>query len=98
VTVEERSRAAAAGADLERPTPAWLVVAGGECRDLWVGGRGPALIFGYSVLLSVVTYLLATNRVLNYLEQREAVNLAVQVAVSVGVLLKIGRASCRERV
>jgi ABC-2 type transport system permease protein len=87
VTVEERSRAAAAGADLERPTPAWLVVAGGECRDLWVGGRGPALIFGYSVLLSVVTYLLATNRVLNYLEQREAVNLAVQVAVSVGVLL-----------
>ena len=87
MTVEERSRAAAAGADLERPTPAWLVVAGGECRDLWVGGRGPVLMFGYSVLLSVVTYLLATNKVLNYLEQREAVNLALQVAVSVGVLL-----------
>jgi ABC-2 type transport system permease protein len=87
VTVEERSRAAAAGADLERPAPAWLVVAGGECRDLWVGGRGPVLMFGYSVLLSVVTYLLATNKVLNYLEQREAVNLALQVAVSVGVLL-----------
>jgi ABC-2 type transport system permease protein len=86
VTVEERSRAAAAGADLERPAPAWLVVAGGECRDLWVGGRGPVLMFGYSVLLSVVTYLLATNKVLNYLEQREAVNLALQVAVSVGVL------------
>jgi len=87
VTVEERSGAAAAGADLERPAPAWLVVAGGECRDLWVGGRGPVLMFGYSVLLSVVTYLLATNKVLNYLEQREAVNLALQVAVSVGVLL-----------
>jgi ABC-2 type transport system permease protein len=87
VTVEERSRAAGAGADVERPRPAWLVVAGGECRDLWVGGRGPVLIFGFSVLLSVVTYLLATNKVLNYLEQREAVNLALQVAVSVGVLL-----------
>jgi ABC-2 type transport system permease protein len=88
VTVEERSRtAAAAGPDLERPTPAWLVVAGGEGQDLWVGGRGPVLIFGFSVLLSVVTYLLATNKVLNYLEQREAVNLALQVAVSVGVLL-----------
>ena len=87
MTVEEQSRAAAAGADLERPAPAWLVVAGGECRDLWVGGRGPVLMFGYSVLLSVVTYLLATNKVLNYLEQREAVNLALQVAVSVGVLL-----------
>jgi ABC-2 type transport system permease protein len=90
VTVEERRRTAgAAGADVERPTPAWLVVAGGEGRDLWVGGRGPVLIFGFSLLLSVVTYLLATNKVLNYLEQREAVSLALQVAVSVGGLLTI---------
>ena len=85
MTVEERPRAAAP--EVERPTPAWLVVTAGEGRDLWVGGRGPVLIFGYSVLLSVVTYLLATNKVLNYLEQREAVNLALQVAVAVGVLL-----------
>jgi ABC-2 type transport system permease protein len=90
VTVAEQPRTAAgAGADLERPTPAWLVVAGGECRDLWVGGRGPVLVFGFSLLLSVVTYLLATDKVLNYLEQREAVNLALQVAVSVGVLLTL---------
>ena len=90
MTVEERPRTArAAGSDLERPAPAWLVVAGGECREMWVGGRGPVLVFGFSLLLSVVTYLLATNKVLNYLEQREAVNLALQVAVSVGVLLTI---------
>jgi len=90
VTVEERPRTArAAGSDLERPAPAWLVVAGGECREMWVGGRGPVLVFGFSLLLSVVTYLLATDKVLNYLEQREAVNLALQVAVSVGVLLTI---------
>ena len=88
MTVEERPRTAG-GADLERPTPAWLVVAGGECRDLWAAGRGPVLVFGFSLLLSVVTYLLATDKVLNYLEQREAVSLALQVAVSVGVLLTI---------
>jgi ABC-2 type transport system permease protein len=92
VTVDERARAAAvadgaAGAGAERPTPAWLVVAGRECRDLWVGGRGPVLVFAFSVLLSAVTYLLATNKVLNYLEQRETVNLALQVAVSVGALV-----------
>jgi ABC-2 type transport system permease protein len=91
VTVEERTRQLT-GADRaegagERPRPAWLVVAGRECRDLWVGGRGPVLVFAFSVLLSVVTYLLATNQVLNYLEQRESVNLTLQVAVSVGVLV-----------
>jgi ABC-2 type transport system permease protein len=90
VTVEAPPAVAAdrAGSTEEqRPTPPWLVVARRECRDLWVGGRGPVLVFAVSVLLSVLTYLLATNKVLNYLEQREAVNLALQVAVSVGVLV-----------
>lgn len=67
----------------------WLVVAEQECRDLWVGGRGPLLVFAYSLLLSAMTYLAATNRAMNFLEQREAVNLTVQVALSVGVLLTL---------
>jgi ABC-2 type transport system permease protein len=87
VTIGER--APAEGGTAQRATPAWLVVAGRESRDLWVGGRGPVLIFAVSVLLSVLTYLLATNRVLNYLEQREAVSLALQVTVAVGVLVTI---------
>jgi ABC-2 type transport system permease protein len=64
----------------------WLVVAGQECTDLWRTGRGPLLLFAFSVLLSGVTYLTSTNQALNFLEQREAVNLVVQVAVAVGVL------------
>ena len=67
----------------------WRVVAGQESRDLWVGGRGPLLVFAFSVLLSAMTYLAATNRAMNFLEQREAVNLTVQVALSVGVLLTL---------
>ncbi|GAA1718521.1 ABC transporter permease subunit [Kribbella yunnanensis] len=67
----------------------WRVVAGQECRDLWVGGRGPLLLFAFSVLLSAMTYLAATNRAMNFLEQREAVNLTLQVALSVGVLLTL---------
>jgi ABC-2 type transport system permease protein len=69
--------------------PGWWLVAGQECRDLWVSGRGPVLIFAFSVLLSVITYLTATNQVLNFLEQREAVNLTLQVAVAVGVLVTL---------
>jgi ABC-2 type transport system permease protein len=67
----------------------WWVVARQECRDLWVSGRGPVLIFAFSVLLSAVTYMTATNLVLNFLEQREAVNLILQVAVTVGVLIAL---------
>ena len=67
----------------------WRIVAAQESRDLWIGGRALALLFAFSVLLSVVTYLAATNQVLNFLEQREAVNLTLQVAVAVGVLVTL---------
>jgi ABC-2 type transport system permease protein len=66
---------------------AWPVVAEQELRDLWLAGRGLVLTLAYSLLLSVITYLVATNTALNFLEQREAVNLTVQVAVAAGVLL-----------
>ena len=64
----------------------WLVVAEQECRDLWTSGRGLILLFLFSVLLSAVTYLTSTNLALNFLEQRESVNLVLQFAVAVGVL------------
>lgn len=67
----------------------WTVVARQESRDLWIGGRGPVLVFGFSVLLSMITYLAATNRAMNFLEQREAVNLTAQVGLAVGVLLTV---------
>jgi ABC-2 type transport system permease protein len=65
----------------------WRIVAGQEIRDLWVAGRGVPLTLGYSLLLSVITYLVATNTALNFLEQREAVNLTLQVGVAVAALL-----------
>src|SRR5436190_17390907 len=81
VAVEARPR----GAD----SPGWAVVAGQELRELWIGGRGVALSVAFSVLLSVIAYLVATNRALNFLEQRETVNLTLQVAVAVGALLAL---------
>ena len=62
------------------------MVAEQECRDLWTSGRGLILLFLFSVLLSAVTYLTSTNLALNFLEQRESVNLVLQFAVAVGVL------------
>jgi ABC-2 type transport system permease protein len=70
-------------------TPSWRVVAEQECRGLWISGRGPVLLFAFSVLLSAMTYLAASSQVLNFLEQREAVNLTLQVGVAVGVLVTL---------
>jgi ABC-2 type transport system permease protein len=68
----------------------WRAVTGQELRDLWVGGgRGLLLSFVFSIVLSLITYLAATNRALNFLEQREAVNLALQVGIGVGSLLAL---------
>jgi ABC-2 type transport system permease protein len=67
----------------------WAVVAGQELRDLWIAGRGLPLLIGFSALIGVITYLSATNEQLNFLEQHEAVNLTIQVAVAVGALLSL---------
>jgi len=69
--------------------PAWSVVAGRELRDMWLSGRALTLMLAQSCLLSTTTYLVATNQELNFLEQREAVGLTLQVAVAVGGLLVV---------
>ena len=68
---------------------AWVVVLERELRDLWIGGRGLALCFAFSILVSAIAYLAATNEALNFLEQREALNLVVQVGMIVGALLAL---------
>jgi ABC-2 type transport system permease protein len=88
MTIQVAPPAVGSGEDL-RPREGqsgWLVIAEQECRDLWTSGRGLILLFGFSVLLSAVTYLTSTNLALNFLEQRESVNLVLQFAVAVGVL------------
>jgi ABC-2 type transport system permease protein len=72
-----------------RTAPGWPVVLEQELRNLWLGGRGAALCFGFSLLLSVIAYLTATNTALNFLEQRESVSLTLQVAIAVGALLTL---------
>lgn len=65
----------------------WALVGAQELRDLWIAGRGLSITLAYSVLLSAVGYLAASNQALNFLEQREAVGLLVQASITVGALL-----------
>jgi ABC-2 type transport system permease protein len=84
----------AVGQTAERPAPGrgapgWAVVLEQELRDLWIGGRGLLLSLAFSLLLSVIAYLVATNTGLNFLEARESVNLTLQVGIAVGALLAL---------
>src|SRR5437867_3185600 len=78
-----------ATAERTTPTRLWGIVGEWELRDLWLSGRGLALSLAFSLLVSVIAYLVATNKALNFLEQREAVNLTLQVAIAVGALLAL---------
>jgi ABC-2 type transport system permease protein len=71
------------------PASAWEIVTRQELRDLWLGGRALLLSLAFSVLLSIIAYLVATNQALNFLEQRESVNLTLQVGIAVGSLLAL---------
>ena len=67
----------------------WAVVAERELGDLWLSGKGLAMMLAHTLLLSASTYLIATNQELNFLEQREAVSLTLQIMVAVGGLLVV---------
>src|SRR3954451_18235916 len=71
------------------PPNIWAVVFERELRDLWAGGRALVMCFAFSLLLSVIAYLVATNTDLNFLEQRESVSLTLQAGIAVGALLAL---------
>lgn len=74
---------------VEEAGGSWLVVATLELRELWLSGKGLAILLAYTLLLSVSTYVIASNQELNFLEQREAVSLTLKLAVVVGSLLVV---------
>lgn len=79
-------------AAIEQPSgrsAGWLVVAGQELRDIWLSARGPAIIIGYSLLLSLLTYLAASNEELNIIDQRDTVNLVTQIAMAFAVVVSL---------
>jgi ABC-2 family transporter len=77
---------------VERPRPrsprgGWWVVFRQEAVELWVGGRAINLLILYSVLLGLMTFLLATNTELNLIPPKEMVFLTLLNAISFGVFI-----------
>jgi ABC-2 type transport system permease protein len=71
------------------PSGGWIVVATQELRDVWLSARGPIIVLVFSLLLSLLTYLAATNKELNIIDQKDTVNLVVQITLGIGVAVSL---------
>src|SRR5215218_5501217 len=70
-------------------TPSWIVVALQELSALWRGGRIPALFVPFSIVLSFMSYLLATNKELSLTPPKEMVYFILQITLAVGLLISL---------
>jgi len=75
------------GLMVEASTPGWWVVARKELAELWVGGRAMLLMILFSVLMGIVSFLLATNNELKLMPPLEMLFMTVQNTISVGLFV-----------
>lgn len=69
--------------------PAWLVLLTWELKELWIGGKALILIILFSILLSIMAWLLATNSELNLIPPKEMVFLTLQAGIAVGLFISL---------
>ena len=69
--------------------PGWWVVAKKELAELWLGGRALILMILFSLLLGIVSYLLATNSEMKILPPLEMLFLTIQNTIAVGLFVGI---------
>jgi ABC-type transport system involved in multi-copper enzyme maturation permease subunit len=70
-------------------TLGWVVVTLRELSALWRGGRLLILLIPFSMVLSAMSYLLATNNELNLIPPKEMVLLVLQVTLGVSILISL---------
>ena len=66
--------------------PKWTVITRQELIDLWFGSKGLSVLFGFTMLLSALSYLASADAGINLLDARESVGVAVQTAIALGSL------------
>ncbi|MDH4278194.1 MAG: ABC transporter permease [Acidimicrobiia bacterium] len=69
-----------------RPVARWTVIARQELMDLWAGGKGLSILFGFTLVLSILAYLASADAGINLLDARESVGLVVTTSIALGTL------------
>ena len=63
----------ASRADAPRSSAVWWIVFQRELHELWVGGKAPVLLLVYTILLGLLTYVMASNSELSLIPPQEMV-------------------------
>lgn len=64
--------------------PTWWIIFTRELLEMWIGGKALVLLFIYSVILGLLSYVLASNNELDLIPSEEMVFLILQTALLVG--------------
>lgn len=73
-------------ADRTRPAARWTVIARHELLELWSGGKGLSILFGFTLVLAILGYLASADAGINLLDARESVGLVVTTSIALGTL------------
>lgn len=69
-----------------QPPPTWRLITRQELTDLWLSAKGLTVLFGFTLLLSVLSYLASADAGINLLDARESVGVVVQTSIGLGTL------------
>lgn len=72
-----------------RSAPTWWLVFVRELNELWMGGKAPVLLLIYSVLLGIMTYVMASNSELSLIPPQEMVYETLKAAIAVGLFISM---------
>jgi len=69
--------------------PTWWLLFLRELNELWMGGKAPVLLLIYSVLLGIMTYVMASNSELSLIPPKEMVYEILKAAIAVGLFISM---------
>ena len=69
--------------------PTWWLVFIRELNELWMGGKAPILLLIYSILLGIMTYVMASNSELSLIPPKEMVYEIMKAAIAVGLFISM---------
>jgi len=63
-----------------------MVIFRQEVTDLWLSAKGLSVLFGFTLLLSLLSYLASADAGINLVDARESVGVIVQTSIGLGTL------------
>jgi len=70
-----------------RGAPIWWLVFRRELAELWIGGKALVLVFIFSLVLGVITYVVAANSELSLIPANEMVYETLKTAIAVALFI-----------